>query len=133
LQTGAPFDNATDITLTVDRQTRDTNSPRRVPLAIDRHTRITTLPRRAPVPRADDAFADLGDQEVQQLLALTFNALKARGIPLPRSLPSPASKHDVYDNARFEQITCAGLAQKYNGSPDKPYTHTEPYSYQATE
>jgi hypothetical protein len=31
-------------------------------------------------------------------------------------MPKPP---DIYDNARFEQIACAGLQPKYNGSPDE--------------
>jgi hypothetical protein len=47
--------------------------------------------------------------------------------PPPEVVPSPAvlpvvpvilTKPDIYDNAKFEQIACAGLAPKYDGSPD---------------
>jgi hypothetical protein len=31
----------------------------------------------------------------------------------------PSPKPDIYDNARFEQIACAGLTPKYKGSPDQ--------------
>jgi len=42
-----------------------------------------------------------------------------RGLPIPREMSSSSSlKNDIYDNARFEQIACAGLSQKYDESPD---------------
>lgn len=66
----------------------------------------------------DAIFDTLGDQEVQLILALTFDALKARGLPLPSSLPSSAVKNDIYNNTGFKQIACAGLPQKYDRSPD---------------
>jgi hypothetical protein len=74
---------------------------------------VNASPRLASLPRVDAEFDDLDDHKVQQLLALTFNALKARRIPIPRPMSSTVTKPDVYNNARFEQIACAGLTQKY--------------------
>jgi len=101
LQPGVLFDTKADPIVTTDRQSRASTS-----------THLPTLPLTIA------AFDDLNDQEVQQLLALTFNALKARRIPLPRPLSSTVAKPVIYDNAHFEQIACTGLVQKYVGSPN---------------
>jgi hypothetical protein len=84
----------------------------------DRRDRMAHSPRRGNIQRVDAIFDTLGDQEVQLILALTFDALKARGLPLPSSLPSSAVKNDIYNNTGFKQIACAGLPQKYDRSPD---------------
>jgi len=64
-------------------------------------------------------LADLADTKVQHLLALTFDAMRARGLPLPQEITATSSsKPDIYDNASFDRITCAGLPQKYDGSQD---------------
>jgi hypothetical protein len=87
-------------------------------------TNLPPLAERASPPMRNStrhpmSMADLADAEIQQLLALTFDALTARNLPLPRALSlSHSAKNDIYDNARFEQITCTGLPQKYDGSPD---------------
>jgi hypothetical protein len=45
--------------------------------------------------------------------------MQNRGLPVHFPMPSPSvPKPDVYDYARFDQITCAGLQQKYDGSLD---------------
>jgi hypothetical protein len=78
-----------------------------------------TSPPMRDFTRQPTSMAALADAELQQLLALTFDALTARNLPLPRALSSSHSaKHEIYDNARFEQIACTGLPQKYDGSPD---------------
>jgi len=64
-------------------------------------------------------LADTSDSDLQLLTTLALATLQNRGSALPIApalLPSP--KNDIYNNARFEQITCAGLLQKYDGSPD---------------
>jgi len=87
-------------------------------------TNLPSVTERTSPPMRDSTrqptpMAALADAELQQLLALTADALTARNLPLPRALSlSQTAKHDIYDNARFEQIACAGLPQKYDGSPD---------------
>jgi len=73
----------------------------------------------ANAARPNSMLADLADTKVQHLLALTFDAMRARGLPLPQEITATSSsKPDIYDNASFDRITCAGLPQKYDGSPD---------------
>jgi hypothetical protein len=79
---------------------------------------IPTTPfLRRPTDQRD--FQNLNNEELQVLATLTLNALKDRGISFP-PIPYSVPKHpDIFDNAKFEQIACAGLQPKYNGSPDE--------------
>jgi hypothetical protein len=64
-------------------------------------------------------FSDLNNDELQVLVTLAINALKDRGITFHPSVPVAPRVPDIFDNAKFEQISCAGLQPKYNGSPDE--------------
>jgi hypothetical protein len=64
-------------------------------------------------------FKDLNDDELQVLVSLAINTLRNRGIAIP-GVPSPILKTpEIFDNAKFEQIACAGLDIKYDGSPER--------------
>jgi hypothetical protein len=63
-------------------------------------------------------FNDLNDEELQVLTSLALNALRTRGISL-NALQHAPKVPDIFDNAKYEQITCVGLQPKYNGSPDE--------------
>jgi hypothetical protein len=69
-------------------------------------------------PSAQENFRDLDDNELQVLVTLALNTLRDRGVHLPPILPSAPKTPDIFDNARFEQIACAGLQEKYDGRPD---------------
>ncbi len=64
-------------------------------------------------------FKDLNDEELQVLVTLSLNTLHDRGISFSRSMQPAPKTTDIFDNAKFEQIACAGLQPKYNGSPDE--------------
>jgi hypothetical protein len=83
----------------------------------------------------DDTLADLTDAELRQIADQGLRLLRHRSVvcspinptlapvnsPLLPSTPdsTPIPKVDIYDNARFEQIACAGLTAKYDGSPEQ--------------
>jgi hypothetical protein len=59
------------------------------------------------------------DSDLHFLPSLALAALRNQGLPMPMMPASVATpKPDIYDNAQFEHITCAGLPKKYDGSPD---------------
>jgi hypothetical protein len=63
---------------------------------------------------------DLDDTALSLLSNAIMAAMSTRGLSnMPQSIVSSSGKPDIYDNARFEQIACAGLQQKYDGSPDQ--------------
>jgi hypothetical protein len=63
-----------------------------------------------------DKFQDLDNEELKILASLAVNTLRDRGI-MYSTVISPAPKPpDMFDNAKFEQIACAGLKPPYNGS-----------------
>jgi hypothetical protein len=60
----------------------------------------------------------LSDAELQTMASVFLQTMRSRGLSL-LSLPIiTPPKSDIYDNARFEQSACAGLSQKYDGTPD---------------
>jgi hypothetical protein len=60
----------------------------------------------------------LSDAELQTMASVFLQTMRSCGLSLP-SLPIiMPPKSDIYDNARFEQIACAGLSQKYDGTLD---------------
>ena len=79
---------------------------------------LTTMIQQASMSteRCSITFSPIINQRLTSYVGI--NALRNRGLslqPLPRI---PTIKPDIYDNACFEQIACAGLTQKFNGSPD---------------
>jgi hypothetical protein len=85
-----------------------------------------------------DAFADISDSDLRLLSHHVLDALRSRGLSSPPVPPNPRTpsvavpafapvtvtppvptRPDIYDNARFEQIACAGLSQCYDMSPDQ--------------
>jgi hypothetical protein len=64
-------------------------------------------------------FRDLDNDELQVLISLAINTLRDRGVSTPTTVPQAPKTPDIFDNARFEQIACAGLQPKYNGSPEE--------------
>jgi hypothetical protein len=79
-----------------------------------------------------DPFSKFADQDLTHLISVALNALQARGLPpLPQltqpppsqqltlPAPPPARVFDMWDNAKVEQIICAGLKPQYDGSPEK--------------
>jgi hypothetical protein len=69
-------------------------------------------------PTSSANFNDLNDEELQVLTSLALNALRTRGISM-NAIPHVPKVPDIFDNAKYEQIACAGLQLKYNGSPDE--------------
>ncbi len=69
-------------------------------------------------PSRNDNFKDLNNDELQVLVSLAINTLRDRGVSLPSTLQAVPKQPDIFDNAKFEQIACAGLSSKYDGSPD---------------
>jgi hypothetical protein len=69
-------------------------------------------------PTSSSNFNDLNDEELQVLTSLALNALRTRGISM-NAIPHVPKVPDIFDNAKYEQIACAGLQPKYNGSPDE--------------
>jgi hypothetical protein len=70
--------------------------------------------RRLP-PQQD--IAGMTDEELVNLMSVAASALRDRGSPsfLP---PSQSLKvPDIFDNAKYEQIACAGIKPHYDGSP----------------
>ena len=89
-----------------------------------------------------DTFADISDGDLRLLSHHILDALRSRGLDSPLVPPNPRTtsvavpavapatvttlvlaNSDIYDNACFEQIACAGLSQKYNGSSDQLSAH----------
>jgi hypothetical protein len=70
-------------------------------------------------PAEQTNFKDLNNKELQVLLTLAINALREKGITFSPSVPQAPKPPDIFDNAKFEQIACAGLQPKYNGSSDE--------------
>lgn len=70
-------------------------------------------------PQQHENFRDLDNDELQVLISLAINTLKDRGVSPPLTATVTPKAPDIFDNARFEQIACAGLQPKYNGSPAK--------------
>ncbi len=100
----------------------------------DRRDRMAHSPRRGNIQRVDAIFDTLGDQEVQLILALTFDALKARGLPLPSSLPSSAVKNDIYNNTGFKKIACmCGSSTEIWQVPWQPDSYAEFNSHKMTK
>jgi hypothetical protein len=64
-------------------------------------------------------FRDLNNEELQVLVTLAINTLRDRGIAFNTTIPSAPKVPDIFDNAKFEQIACAGLQPKYDGSPNE--------------
>lgn len=64
-------------------------------------------------------FTDISNEDLQVLTNLALNALKDRCILYPPPIPPTPKPPDVFDNAKYEQIACAGLQPRYNGSPDE--------------
>jgi hypothetical protein len=64
-------------------------------------------------------FRDLDNDKLQVLISLAINTLRDRGVSTPSAVSFMPKPPDIYDNARFEQIACAGLQPKYNGSPNE--------------
>jgi len=90
----------------------------------------------AAIPQV--SLDNISDNNSQTLSRYVLTTLRSWGLTLPTIAPTPnlsptvppapvptvvttpiASRSDIYDNARFEQIACTGLSQKYNGSPDQ--------------
>jgi len=77
----------------------------------------------------DELFSELGDRDLSAIIQAAALALQNRGWPPPPSLlphaslagPSsfPQRVPDMWDNAKVEQIICAGLKQVYDGSQEK--------------
>jgi hypothetical protein len=84
-----------------------------------------------------DAFADISDGDLRLLPRHVLDALRSRGLSSPPVPPNPGTplvavsavapatvtppvptKPNIYDNTHFERIACAGLSQRYDGSPD---------------
>jgi hypothetical protein len=93
------------------------------------------------------SLRDLGDDDLRALAADTLSTMRNRGLSPPEvpilrfnvsgSSASPNQRHtdvgsvaltpsvcskplpDIYANARFEQIACAGLPVKFDGSPEQ--------------
>jgi hypothetical protein len=64
-------------------------------------------------------LSELDDDELQVLVSLAINTLRDRGITYRVNDSLKSKTPDIFDNARFEQITCMGLSTKYDGSPDE--------------
>jgi hypothetical protein len=64
-------------------------------------------------------FRDLNNYDLQILATLALNALHDRGILFPKTMHLTPKTPDIFDNAKFEQIACAGLQPKCNGSLDE--------------
>jgi hypothetical protein len=63
---------------------------------------------------------DLDDTALSLLSNAIMEAMSTRGLSnMPQPIVSSSGKPDIYDNARFEQIACTGLQQKYDGSLDR--------------
>jgi len=60
----------------------------------------------------------LSDVELQARTSVLLQTLCKRGLSIPVPLTVTPPKSDMYNNAYFEQIACAGLSQKYDGTPD---------------
>jgi hypothetical protein len=56
------------------------------------------------------AIALLNNGELHQLLTITFGILNQGRLSLPQGISQLTAKHDVYNNARFEQNACMGLS-----------------------
>jgi hypothetical protein len=54
----------------------------------------------------------LNDAEFQTMASVFIQTMRSRGLSLPSIPIITPPKSDIYDNARFEQIACAGLSQK---------------------
>jgi hypothetical protein len=54
----------------------------------------------------------LSDAEFQTMASVFIQTMRSRGLSLPSIPIITPPKSDIYDNARFEQIACAGLSQK---------------------
>jgi hypothetical protein len=77
-------------------------------------------------------FETLGDEELCWIMQYALRVMQQRGMSLPQEIalpPStralavamplpPAPPPEIYKNARFEKVACAGLDSKYDGSPD---------------
>jgi hypothetical protein len=72
-----------------------------------------------PGSQRPEKFRDLNDDELQVLVSLAINTLRDRGLTIPSMVPQASRTPNIYDNAKFEQIACAGLEPKYDGSPEK--------------
>jgi hypothetical protein len=59
------------------------------------------------------------DIKLQVLVQLAINTLRDRGVAFHTSVPQAPKAPDIFDNAKFEQMACAGLQPKFNGSPDE--------------
>ncbi len=63
-------------------------------------------------------FSELNNDELFALVTLANKTLKERGAATTSPQANP-KEPDIYDNAKFEQIACAGLQPKYDGTADK--------------
>jgi hypothetical protein len=63
-------------------------------------------------PSGQNIFQDLINDELQVLVTLAINALHGRGISVLPSGPPAPKVPNIFNNAKFEQIACAGLQNK---------------------
>ena len=63
-----------------------------------------------------DKFSELNDDELLVLASLATKTLRDRGA-YTAQLTALSKTHDVWDNAKLEQIICNGLKPRYDGSP----------------
>lgn len=71
------------------------------------------------VPTEQTNFKELNDKELQVLVTLAISAFCYRGISVSSLVPPAPKTPDIFDDANFEQIACAGLGPKDNGSLDE--------------
>jgi hypothetical protein len=71
------------------------------------------------------AFQTYANQDLRRIIEAAAVALHYRGLipatlpPPPTTIAPPSHTPDMWDNAKVEQIICAGLKPVYDGSPDK--------------
>jgi hypothetical protein len=85
----------------------------------NQHTVIPGYQTPLPGTQRPANFKDLNDDELQVLVSLAINTLRDRGIAVPGMVPPMLKTPDIFDNAKFEQIACAGLDTRYDGSPER--------------